>query len=695
MLVMTNAGGEQSLSSGQRHMSFDETFRIDPAQRESLQATIKELQSSNAQLKSANESLQRTNTQLRTINAQYKGKIWELTEMGHDMDDMLNSTDVHSLVLDRDLAIRKFTPKMGGVFNLHASDIGRNFIDVCGNIPCQDLIGKISQVLGKGRRYDEEISMPGGEFYLLRIAPYHHSADMRGVVLTLVDITESKEAEARFRATFDNAAVGIAHVALDGKWLRVNDRLCAILGYSRKALLQKTLQDVTFPDDLDTDLENYTALKRGELERYAIEKRYIRKDGRLVWISLTVGLQRDLKGQPHYAIFVVQDISKRKAFEAGLKKSIDQRDRFLATLSHELRNPLAAVRHALKLFRHPRSSDQQRTAAMRTVQRQTEQMAFLLDDLLDVSRITQGKIVYDMRPLDMREVVRDAEDALRPTFDEQSHTLRVKLPQKPVVVRGDIARLMQVTENLMTNACKYTDPGGVIDVTLRRYDKWCILKVSDNGRGIDSNDVENVFDMFVQSDTGLARRGGGMGLGLTVVRSLIESHQGTITAKSEGLGKGSTFTVRIPLTDQPVADTQSDSPPSAPAMLDSDVIEIVLVEDNEDAREMLGDFLELEGFSVTACADGAAGLEALVDHQPPIALVDLGLPEIDGYEVARRFRERCPGADTFLISLSGYGQTADIIKSEQAGFNHHLTKPVDPDGLVTTLKSFCDSEGVE
>ncbi|MCA9140311.1 MAG: PAS domain S-box protein [Planctomycetales bacterium] len=648
--------------------------------RETMQATIDSL-------KSENQELRLQNTNLQSENVGYRRRVAELEDVGNDMENLLNSTDVHTLFLDRGLAIRKFTPRMGQVFKLDATDIGTT-IDRCShNIPCDGLLDKISDVLRHGDRYDEEIAMPDGVVYLLRILPYQTAESVGGVVLTIVDITESKEAEARFRATFDNAAVGIAHVALDGRWLKVNKRICEILGYEERELLDKTFQDVTYPDDLGFDLEHHAALIRGDVDRYSIEKRYIRKDGELVWISLTVALQHDLKRQPHYAIKVVQDISKRKAFERGLEQSIEQRDRFLATLSHELRNPLAALRHAIRLVRHDRSSDEQRTAAMRTIQRQSEQMSFLLDDLLDVSRITQGKIVYDMRPLDMREVLRDAEDALRPTFQAQHHSFTLKLPPKPVVVMGDVSRLMQVVENLLTNACKYTDPGGKINVTLRRYDGWCILKVKDNGRGIESKEVENVFDMFVQSDTGLARREGGMGLGLTVVRSLVESHQGTISANSAGLGLGSTFTVRIPLTENVIPRQEDQSEGQFLVAPDDHNISIVLVEDNDDSREMLSDFLELEGFVVSSCADGKSGLDELVKQQPSIALVDLGLPEIDGYEVARQFRERCPDAETYLISLSGYGQTSDILKSERAGFDNHMTKPVDPDELASTLKS--------
>lgn len=665
--------------------SLQATIEEVESSNEELQATNEEMVASNEELQSTNEELHSVNEELYTVNAEYQKKINELTELGNDMENLLNSTDVHTLFLDSQLAIRKFTSRMGKVFNLIPSDVGREIRGFSHNIPVDDLMGKLREVLADETRYEEEIVMPDGDQYLLRILPYLGESSNMGVVLTLLDTTQSKEAEARFRATFDNAAVGIAHVALDGRWLRVNDRICAILGYNRKELLDKTFADLTFAEDLDLDNQQYESLKAGEIDRYTLEKRYIRKDGELVWISLTVSLQRSAIGEPQFAISVVQDISKRKTFEEGLTEAIAQRDRFLATLSHELRNPLAAVRHALKLFHHPNASPEKQDAAIRTVDRQANQMAYLLDDLLDVSRITQDKIVYEMRPHDFRGVVRDAVDALAPSLEENHHKLNLTLPDSPVVVNGDEARLMQVIENLLTNSCKYTNPGGVVDVTLSSSKQACWLEIRDNGRGIEPEMLETVFDMFVQSDGELARRDGGMGLGLTVVKSLVDRHGGSIAVDSDGVGKGATFTLTLPLSKLPVEDASREVDRRPAIRRDGGLIPMVLVEDNEDAREMLTDFLELEGFEVTACADGEEGLKSLIELQPSLALVDIGLPVLNGYEVAEQFRQRCPDSDVYLIALSGYGQTGDIVKSEAAGFNSHLTKPVDPDELLAIL----------
>ncbi len=675
------------LESELRHSreSLHATIEELESSNEELQATNEEMVASNEELQSTNEELHSVNEELYTVNAEYQKKISELTELGHDMNNLLNSTDVHTLFLDEELAIRKFTPQMSQVFNLIPGDVGRRLDGFSHNIPCDDLMDRISSVLNDGLRHEEEIAMPEGGQFLLRILPYRGETNRMGVVLTLLDITESKDAEKRFRATFDNAAVGIAHVKLNGRWLRVNDRLCDILGYKREELLEKTFQDVTFADDIEHDQRQFEALKRGEIDRYSDEKRYVRKDGSLIWISLTVSLQRGDSGEPQYAIPIVQDISQRKLFEEGLTKSIEQRDRFLATLSHELRNPLAAVRHSLAILRHDSAPMETRQAAIQTVGRQAEQMAHLLDDLLDVSRITQEKIRYEMRPHDLRQVVRDAVDAIRPTIIRHRHGLTMRLPDEPVIVNGDESRLMQVIENLLTNACKYTPAEGKIDVTLLQEGEVCRLTISDNGWGIPSELLGTVFDMFMQSDRDLDRRDGGMGLGLTVVKSLVEHHGGRIRATSDGAGCGAQFTVELPVSSLPrtaIPATQSTAEQPTRSLRDK---RIVLVEDNDDSREMLVALLELNDFDVIGCRDGRAGLETLVNTLPAVALVDIGLPELDGYEVARRFRKRCPDANVHLIALTGYGQTGDIMRSEDAGFDSHVTKPVDPHELIAIL----------
>ncbi|MDB2685783.1 ATP-binding protein [Mariniblastus sp.] len=691
-LVIDNVSRERIdvLETQLRHNreSLQATIEELESSNEELQATNEEMVASNEELQSTNEELHSVNEELYTVNAEYQKKINELTEMSHDMNNLFNSTDVHTLFLDDTLSIRKFTPQMGQVFNLIPSDAGRRIEGFSHNIPCEDLMEKLAEVLHHGRRYEEEITMPEGNHFLLRVGPYRGETNRMGVVVTLLDITKSREAESRFRATFDNAAVGIGHVEMTGRWLRVNDRLCNILGYSKKEMLELTFEDISFPEDVALDKVEFGSLKRGEIDRYTLEKRCVRKDQSIVWVSQTISIQRDSTGTPQYSIAILQDISQRKVVETELTQAVHQRDQFLATLSHELRNPLAAARHAFSVVSHEDLEVSEKTKAMSVIDRQLQQMAHLLDDLLDVSRITQGKIRFEKLPLDMRVVVKDAADALQATIKSHNHQFSVEVPDDTVVVEGDESRLMQVVENLLTNACKYTPDGGHVELKLAVEGSDCVLSITDDGRGIDSDLLGHVFDLFVQSDLDLDRQEGGMGLGLTVVRSLVEHHNGTIQAKSEGLGKGAIFIVRLPLSKKTISGKRSIETASDTAEPSKSIRPIVVVEDNEDSREMLMTLLSLEGFEVVGCSDGRAGLEKIIEEMPPIALVDIGLPELDGYQLAKKFRAQYPDADVKLIALTGYGQESDIAESTTAGFDAHVTKPVDKSVLMPILHKF-------
>ncbi len=660
---------------------------------EELQATNEELVASNEELQSTNEELHSVNEELYTVNAEYQKKISELTELTHDMDNLLNSTDVHTLFLDEELCIRKFTPKMADEFNLIPSDIGRRIEGFSHNIPCEGLLEKLSDVLENGKRYEEEITTADRDHFLLRVLPYRGETNRSGVLLTLVDVTDSREAETRFRGTFENAAVGIAHLDLDGRLIRVNQRLSDILGYGSDELLMKSLHEITFPDDQTEEMAQFVALKRGDIDRFNLEERLMRKDGTAVWISLTVSLERDDRQLPIYAICVVQDISPRKTFEAELSKSISQRDYFLAMLSHELRNPLNAIVNATALLE--RQTDKSETSAKpkQVIRRQSARVARLLDDLLDVSRVTQGKIVLDRAVRGLNELAGEAIDSLDSLKQSHSHSIELKLAEDELWVEVDPSRILQVIENLLTNAFKYTPDGGIITVETgiehcHSTDLDCaVLRVTDTGCGMTPELVNSVFDMFVQSDETLHRSEGGMGVGLTLVRSLLELHGGSISATSEGLGKGSQFVIRLPLTSlRPIKlELQQNTSGRGQTATTDNPRRLLLVEDNHDSRAMISELLGMDGFLVVAATDGEEGLQLLQQQMFEAALVDIGLPKLDGYEVARRFLEHCPENRPRLIALTGYGQESDIKEAKEAGFDDHLVKPVDAKKLTRLL----------
>ena len=359
----------------------------------------------------------------------------------------------------------------------------------------------------------------------------------------------------------------------------------------------------------------------------------------------------------------------------------DERNRFLAMLAHELRNPLAGIKSALYLLRRWRNGtavDRVAEQALRIAERQVQNQTRLLDDLLDVSRIVLGKITLRVEPTDLAAVVRHALDAADFAVRARAHTVRYELPDEPVVVMGDPVRLEQIAANLVNNAIKYTPPAGEIVVIVSSTPETATLIVRDAGVGMEPTLLARVFDPFTQGDATLARAAGGLGIGLTVVRQLVELHGGTIEARSPGPRAGSTFEVRLPRINAPiVASAAAPKPTMQPKR---GARRVLVVDDNRDARAMLRMVLELDGHHVQDAGDAANAVRVAVESLPEVALIDIGLPGVDGYEVARRIRKRL-GRSVRLVALTGYSDSEARRLAVEAGFDDYLVKPVDPDRL--------------
>jgi signal transduction histidine kinase/ActR/RegA family two-component response regulator len=383
-----------------------------------------------------------------------------------------------------------------------------------------------------------------------------------------------------------------------------------------------------------------------------------------------------------------QKLKSEQRLEAELQRRLQQlaeadqrKDEFLAILAHELRNPLAPLRNALHILRVTRTPDR----LQEMMERQVQQMVHLVDDLLEVSRITRGKIELRKEPVELASLVRNAIETSGPIIEASRHELTVSLPADPLVLDGDPVRLAQVISNLLNNAAKYTDPGGSIWLTAAREGSEAVVRVRDNGIGIPSDMLPRIFEMFAQVDRSIGRSQGGLGIGLTLVRSLVELHGGSIAASSAGSGHGSEFAVRLPL-----ASSRPDDPVEQSLIRDDQAINVprlrlLVVDDNEDAAETLGLLLELNGNDVRIAHDGSSALATIGDYKPSVVLLDIGMPGMDGYEVARRVRAQPEWKDLVLIALTGWGQEEDRRRSQEAGFNHHLTKPVDLDILLALL----------
>lgn len=485
-----------------------------------------------------------------------------------------------------------------------------------------------------------------------------------------------RQSEMRYRNSFQNSAVGIAQLAMDGRYLMTNRRLSEIVGYSQEELSELRFSDITHPDDLADELALRDELITGRAETYKIEKRYIHKLGHEVWASLFVSLERDADGKPVSCHSYVEDISSRKELEAELRLAISQRDQFLAMLSHELRNPLGAILNTCAVLHRGRGLPKTMQQPVSIVTRQARQMAELLDDLLDVSRITTGKIKLEKSPVVLSEILDEAVESQQGLAAARQQRLLVTYADEPLHIFGDRSRLVQIVVNLLNNAIKYSGDGGVIKVTLEKKARHGVIRVKDSGVGIEPELIESLFEMFAQKDSTLDRSGGGMGLGLHLVRKLVEFHSGRVYGRSAGVGKGSEFVVELPLSHRGRAVRSEKSTSIGGKAALPPIEKIVVVEDIADARNMLVALLEADDFDVTSAADGEAGLNLILREKPDLAIVDIGLPKMDGYEIARRVRAELPDAKITLIALSGYGQDSDHDRAIAAGFDMHMVKPL-------------------
>ncbi len=367
-----------------------------------------------------------------------------------------------------------------------------------------------------------------------------------------------------------------------------------------------------------------------------------------------------------------------------LREADRRKDEFLATLAHELRNPLAPIRNALEILRMPESNPAMREKARQMMERQLVQMVRLVDDLLDVSRITTGKLGIRKAVVEVQAAVRDALDTARPFVESRSHQVEVQLPSQPLCVEGDRTRLGQVFANLLHNAAKYTDPGGYITLSLAREGDEAVVRVRDNGLGLASESLSAIFDMFVQVDRTLERTQAGLGVGLTLSRQLVTLHGGTLAARSEGLGKGSEFTVRLPLAGATLAEGET----GAPRGRGTQSRRILLADDNTDFANSLAAVLTSRGHDVRVAHDGAEALATAARFTPDFAFLDIGMPKVHGYEVARRLRELPATAECVLVAVTGWGQEDDRSRAREAGFDRHLVKPVNPEDIDIILDSY-------
>ena len=395
-------------------------------------------------------------------------------------------------------------------------------------------------------------------------------------------------------------------------------------------------------------------------------------------------------GQLVGAVNVLVDISDRKRAEDALKEADRSKNEFLATLAHELRNPLAPIRAAVKILQIKSKPTPESKSALEVIERQTNQMTRLIDDLLDIARITSNKLELRRERIDLSDVLNAAVETSRPLIEQRGHKLVVKKPAEPLEVDGDLVRLAQVISNLLNNAAKYTDRGGRIWLAASRKGNQAVVKVRDTGIGIAAETLPKIFEMFTQAERASSGSPGGLGIGLTLVKRLVEMHEGTVKVRSEGVGKGSEFVVQVPIA---TSQTRSQ-PPEVPFLgkkermaKSGSPMRILVVDDNHDSADSLGLLLKLLGNDVRIVHDGRAAVDEAGQFGPRVVLLDIGLPTMNGYEAAQKIRQSSSGNQAVLIAVTGWGEAVDRARSKKAGFDHHLVKPVDLDALTKLLAS--------
>jgi len=456
-----------------------------------------------------------------------------------------------------------------------------------------------------------------------------------------------------------------------------------VTGCEAAEVLGKPLSMFYTPEDIaagEPGLELAQAAKEGRVER---EGWRIRKGGERFWVNEIATAIRGEDGKLLGFTKIARDLTDRKRVEEALLDADQRKDEFLATLAHELRNPLAPLRAGLQIMRITSEEGAPVRSTVEMMERQLRHLVRLVDDLLDVARITSGKVELRRRRVNLRTVLAAGVEASRPAIDSRQHVLRLEPGQEEISVEGDFDRLVQVFSNLLSNAAKYTDRGGRIDLTLSREGDDAVVIVADSGIGIPAEDLPHVFDLFSQVRAHQRHAEGGLGIGLSLVRSLLGLHGGSIAAASAGTGGGSQFTVRLPLLKTASLSPVTDSGRSTRARVPSR--RILIADDNADAAGALATLLELEGHDVMVAHDGSEAVMKAFTFQPDLVFMDLGMPVMDGFEAARRLRALPSGERICIVALTGWGQTGDRERSREAGFDRHYVKPLDAAALTEVL----------
>jgi PAS domain S-box-containing protein len=504
-------------------------------------------------------------------------------------------------------------------------------------------------------------------------------------------LQEVADAEERIRSVVDNVVDGIITIDEQAVIHTFNPAAERIFGCTRDEAIGRNVK-MLMPEPDRGRHDDYVAdyLTTGHAKIIGTGREVVgrRKDGALFPMELAISEFRI--GTARYFTGIVRDITERKRLQNELHQKLEQlavadqrKDQFIGLLGHELRNPLAPVRNGLQILRRSTPAADRVSTIIDMMDRQVGHMVRLIDDLLDISRITSGKITLRRETVDLREVVQQAIDAVGPDIADKAQQLEKDLPQMPLIAYVDPVRIAQVVNNLLNNASKFSERGQCIRLTLERHAEHATIRVKDEGAGVPRDKLDEIFEIFVQVDPSFERRRSGLGIGLTLVKSLVELHGGSVSSSSAGVGKGATFDIRLPAT----ASERAPDTPAASSELTYAHRRVLVVDDNKDAADTLSALLRMLGHEVATAYDGMSGMREAARMQPNAILCDIGMPGMSGFDVARRIRSSDPAHRITLIAVTGYGHPDAVRDAHAAGFDLHLVKPVDLNELTAMLKT--------
>lgn len=612
----------------------------------------------------------------------------------------------NDIILTADLQqrITSCNPAMAAILELEPHEIiGHNISSFTVGDNFQKTSAMLAQKLREGgsTRYVVDVRSRSGRRMTWEVnsrLTFDATGKPTGLHAIARDVTETREAhnalltsEARFRAAV-NAVSGIVWTTnASGKMEGEQPAWTALTGQSPKEYLGDGWFSAVHPQDRQPTMHAWQQAVAGR-RTLVLEHRVRREDGQWRLFSIRAIPVLDVDGAVREWVGVHTDITERKRAEDSLREADQRKDEFLAMLAHELRNPLAPIRTAAQVLKLSASAEPRVIRTSEIIVRQVEHMTEIVDDLLEVSRVTRGLIVLDRKVVNLKEVIAAAAEQCQPAMEGRSQTLTLNVPDESLEVNADAIRLVQIFSNLIGNAVKYTSEHGSILLVVVPLLDHVRISIRDTGDGIAPDLLPRIFDLFTQADRSFARSQGGLGLGLALVKRLVELHGGNVEARSEGLGSGSEFIVCLPRVLAPSAIV---SPPviaeASPLVSEPAPMHLLIVDDNKDAADLLGVLLEMEGHRVSVEYDAQAAIRRARREHPTVLLLDIGLPVMDGYELARQLRAHPSTASSRLIAVTGYGRDDDRRRSMAAGFDHHLVKPVNPDELNRLLLSLADS----